>query len=176
MKTQVAAIAGASALAVAAFAAGDMTSGSSPSPAILGPGTTQLAEGQYVGPCSIVTPPDADPCQAAQLVLRYQVFGDLVNTAYFPKWKRANPGELARLKTIMAAPKCSTATNPQPQTLVTFYGAMLGDIVEAYACALGSEPIAFPTPNPPAVAGSTDKSPPTAPGPVTITPEPANSG
>jgi hypothetical protein len=134
---------------------------------LVGPGTTELQPGQYVGPCSIVIPPEPDPCQAAQLALRYQVFGNLVNTAYFWKWKAANPGEHSRLAAVMAQPKCSTPANPQPQTLTTFFGAMMGDVVEAYACALGVEPIAFPARNPPST-GQGDKVAPTAPGPIQV--------
>lgn len=173
MKVAIASIVGASALAIGAFTAGDLTSGSSSTTTVA---ATTLAEGQYVGPCSTVTPPEPDPCEATQLVIWYQLFGALVNTAYFAKWKTANPGELTRLGAVMAAPKCSTALSPQPQVFLTFYGAMLADAVEAYACALGKDPIAMPAPNPPPKAGSTDKTAPKPPGALQVTPSGSGTG
>lgn len=138
--------------------------------AIIGPGATSLAEGQYVGPCSIVTPPEPDPCEAAQHQIRYPFLGQLVNAKPFKSWVKGAPNDYARLTAYMQAPICSTATNPQPQPMTTFMGAAIGDAVEAIACARGVGPVVWPAPNPPPVPGSTDITPPGAPGPVTVTP------
>lgn len=172
MRRTAAVVAGASFLAAGALIAGGTIADVTPESDVtfVGPGTTELLPGQYVGPCSIVTPPEPDPCQAAQLVLRYQVLGNVVNTTYHPKWVAANPGEMQRLAALMAAPRCSTPTAPQPQTMRTFYGAMLGDVIEAYACALGTEPVTWPAANPPPLAGAKDKTAPSAPGPIVIGP------
>lgn len=134
----------------------------------VGPGTAELAPNQYVGPCSIVTVPDADPCQAAQLVLRYQFWGAMVNGSLWKQWVKGSPKDYQRLLTLLAAPKCSTATDPQPQIMVTKTGAALADAVEAYACALGTEPIVLPAPDPPPTG--TDKTAPSAPQDLQIVP------
>jgi hypothetical protein len=132
---------------------------------------TELVEpGEYIGPCSIVTPPEPDPCQAAQLVLRYQFFGHMVNADQYKIWRKGAPGDRARLDTLLATPKCSTASNPQPQIMVTKFGAALADVVEAYACALGTEPITLPVPNPPLDPTRSDKTSPTPPSDLTIPP------
>lgn len=128
-----------------------------------------IAENQYQGDCVVVTPPEPDPCEAAQASIRYGMFGHLVNAAPFKTWKKGSPGDYARLTSIMANPQCATPSNPQPQTMVTFFGAAIADAVEAYACARGTEPITWPASNPPVTSGS-DKKAPTAPGPVIITP------
>ena len=132
---------------------------------------TYDADTQYVGKCSIVTPPKSDPCDAAQGILRYAFFGNLVNANQFKTWKRQNPGEYARLTAKMNAPMCGSGTG-LPQDMLTFYGSFIANVIEAYACALGVEPITWPTPNPPRLPGATDKKPPTAPGPITVTPIP----
>ena len=54
--------------------------------------------------------------------------------------------------------------------MVTATGAAFYAAVQAYACALGTEPIAWPAPNPPRAAGATDKKAPTAPGPLQVQP------
>lgn len=130
---------------------------------------TTLAPGQYIGTCTTVTPPEPDPCEAAQGVIRYQFFGALVNATVFNNWKKSSPGDYQRLNTLMLAPKCSTPANPQPQIMVTFFGAALADAIEAYACARGYEPIAWPAPNPKPISTGDTKAP-TAPGPVIVTP------
>lgn len=132
----------------------------------VGPGTAELQPGQYVGPCSIVTPPEPDPCEAAQLVLRHSFWGEMVNAAYFKKWKQGSPGDYGRLLALMAAPICSTPAHPQPQTMRTPQGAALANVIEAYACALGAEPIAMPAANPKPTG--TDRTPPSAPGPLQV--------
>ena len=162
-------------VAIAAVGVIGATAGVVASPApdarFVGPDIAEtLAVGDYIGPCSIVTPPEPDPCQAAQLVLRYQLLGNIGNSAYHPKWVVANPGEVLRLATVMAEPRCSTVANPQPQTMRTFYGAALADAVEAYACALGTEAVTWPVPNAPPLAGAKDKTPPSAPGPILVGP------
>lgn len=129
-----------------------------------------LQEGQYIGPCSVVTPPDPDPCEAAQGMLRYAFLGELVNSIQFNKWKNGSPKDYARLNAIMSDPKCPKASDPQPQTMVTPFGAAIADAVQAYACALGTEPVTWPAPNPPLDPNRKDKKPPTAPGPIQVTP------
>lgn len=169
--TTAAALAAAATLAVTGgVIAGSTVIDVTPEPEVtfVGPGTTDLQPGQYVGPCSIVTPPASDPCDAAQLVLRYQFWGALVNAALFKQWVKGSPKDYQRLLTLLAAPKCSTATDPQPQIMVTRTGEALGNAVEAYACALGVEPIILPAPDP--APTGTDKTAPTAPGPVEIVP------
>lgn len=131
---------------------------------------TYDADTQYLGPCAVVTPPNADPCVAAQQTIRYVLFGAAVNADLFKKWKAANPGEYARLTAHMNAPACSQGAVGQPQDMLTQTGAMFYAAVQAYACALGTEPIAWPVPNPPRVAGAKDKTPPSAPGPITVQP------
>src|SRR5574343_1247759 len=133
--------AGAGLLAAGALVAGgSVLAPSNPAPAVVGPGTTELQEGQYAGPCSIVTPPEPDPCEAAQGTLRYSFWGNMVNAAYFKKWRQGSPGDYGRLLGLMAAPICSTPAHPQPQTMRTPQGAALAAAVQAYACALGAEP------------------------------------
>lgn len=143
----------------------------------------EIAENQYIGDCTTVTPPEPDPCEAAQNVIRYSFFGALVNASNFKTWKKGSPGDYGRLCSgpiqpdgsqtcvngLMAYPQCSTPTNPQPQTMRTFFGAAIADAVEAYACARGTEAINFPAPNPPPT-GTGDKTAPTAPGPLNVNP------
>jgi hypothetical protein len=183
--TRAAAAAGVGAVVIAAGAlvAGGTVADVTPEESItfVGPGTSELQPGQYVGPCSIVTPPAADPCDAAQLVLRYQFWGAMVNADWFKKWKKGAPGDWKRLCIPgaknpdppagdglipciggqMSAPVCSTFTNPQPQIMVTRFGEALSNEVEAYACALGTEPISLPVPDP--APTGTDKTAPSAP-------------
>lgn len=128
--------------------------------------TLALSEGQYLGPCSIVTPPEPDPCEAAQGTLRYHFWAGMVNADQFKKWKQSAPKDYLRLQTLMAAPMCSTPAHPQPQIMVTKMGAALAATVGAYACAKGTEPIVLPTPNP--IVTGTDKIPPSAPGAITV--------
>lgn len=134
--------------------------------------TTYDADTQYIGKCGLVTPPDPDRCDAVQGAIRYSMLGSLVNADQFKKWTQSAPNDYQRLTTLMAAPKCSIPSSPQPQIMVTFMGAALASAVQAYACALGTEPIVWPAPNPPRTAGSKDKTAPTAPGPITVTPIP----
>jgi hypothetical protein len=174
MKTRVAAVAGAGILAAGALVAGGTIADVTPEADVtfVGPGTSDLQLGQYVGPCSIVTPPDADPCEAAQLVLRYQFWGAMVNASWFKKWKAGSPGDWNRLKTLLAAPVCSTVTNPQPQIMVTRFGEALSNEIEAYACALGTEAISLPAADAAPTGG--DKTAPGAPGPIIVTPSAPN--
>lgn len=169
MKTA-AAIVGAGVLAAGALVAGGTVADLTPAEpeTFVGPGVAELAPGQYVGPCSIVTPPEPDPCEAAQLAIRYQFFAALVNAEPYKRWAKGAPGDVSRLAAQYAAPRCSTPANPQPQTMKTRLGEAIGNAVEAYACALGTEPIVLPAPDPPPTG--TDRSAPTAPGPITVAP------
>lgn len=125
---------------------------------------------QYQGICAVVTPPDPDPCDAVNGTLRYGALGALERSAYHPKWVAANPGEVARLSVIMAAPVCSVPSTPQPPLMLTQYGAGLAELMRAVACARHPEPIVWP-PLPPAPnPNRTDKTPPTAPGPLNVVP------
>lgn len=167
-----AATAGAIALAAGALVAGGTVVDVTPEESVtfVGPAVQEtLAEGQYVGPCSIVTPPEPDPCEAAQGQIRYAMLGELVNAIPYKNWRKGAPIDAARLDALMLNPQCPTASNPQPQTLRTFMGAAIGAALQAYACAKGTGPITWPAPNPPPVAGS-DTQAPTPPGPVTVTP------
>lgn len=132
---------------------------------------TYDADTQYLGKCAVVTPPNADPCDAVQGTLRYAFFNSLVNADQFIKWKKYAPLDYNRLTAHMNAPACSNGTG-LVQDMKTFMGAALFSVVQAYACALGVEPIAWPAPNPPRAAGATDKTAPSAPGPITVTPNP----
>jgi hypothetical protein len=128
---------------------------------------------QYLGPCQlVVTPPAPNQCQAAAgHVVAF--LGSLVNGNLFKAWKAANPGEYQRLSAHLANPMCSVAPVGQPQDMVTMTGAAFSAAVSIYACVEGSPPaLVWPAPNPPPVAGAKDKTPPTPPGPVTITPGP----
>ena len=129
-----------------------------------------IANTQYQGVCAVVTPPDPDPCDAVNGTLRYTVLGSLERNTYYPKWVAANPGEVARLAVVMATPVCSIPSTPQPQVMFTEYGAALAAIMQAVACARHPEPITWP-PLPPALSPTrSDKTPPSAPGPLTVTP------
>jgi hypothetical protein len=128
---------------------------------------TYDADTQYVGKCGIVTPPTADSCDAAQGVIRYAFFGKVVNASQFKVWKNQNPGEYARLTAHMNTPFCGSGASPD---MNTFYGGFLADAVEAYACARGIEAIVWPTPNPPLDPKRADKTPPTPPTGLTVTP------
>lgn len=125
---------------------------------------------QYLGPCAVVSPPTADPCQAAQGMLSHSFWGNMVNAKPFKNWRRDSPGDYQRLLGWLAAPRCSNAPTGLAMNMVTFYGAALVNTVWAYACALGTEPIALPAPNPAPAPGATDKTPPSAPGPITVVP------
>ena len=129
-----------------------------------------VAEGQYQSVCSVVTPPEPDPCDAVAGTLSFIVLGAIERGPYQAKWVAANPGEVSRLAAVMAAPQCSTFTNPQPQTMLTHYGAALAGIMQAVACARHPEPITWP-PLPTALdPNRADKAPPSAPGPIQIGP------
>jgi hypothetical protein len=137
---------------------------------LLGTAPVGLAEGQYQGVCAVVTPPEPDPCDAVNGTLRYGALYAFESAAYHPKWVAANPGEVQRLAAIMATPACSTPSNPQPTVMRTQYGQGLALVMSAIACARHPEAIAWP-PLPPAPnPARTDKTPPTAPGPITVTP------
>ena len=166
-------------LGVAGFAVGIISSRSTPSEQPRGLAaelnvttvtTTYDADTQYVGKCGLVTPPDPDHCDAVQGTLRYSFFMSLVNSIQFNKWKQKSPKDYQRLSGLMAAPECSVPSNPQPQIMVTPLGAALASAVQAYACALGEEPVTWPAANPPLDPNRSDKKPPTAPGPIQVTP------
>jgi len=147
---------------------------------------TYDSDTQYLGKCAVVTPPGSDPCDAAQGTLKYSFWGSTVNASTFQNWKKANPGEWARmcsgpiaadksqtcLTGHMATPMCSVGPVGQPQDMITKYGAALYAETSAYACALGVGPINLPAPNAPPLAGAKDKTPPTAPGPITAQTQP----
>jgi hypothetical protein len=127
---------------------------------------------QVAGPCAITTPPSVDPCLAAQGTLRYSFWSSLVNATIFNTWRSQNPGEWTRLQAHMAAPACSSGGVGQIQDMKTALGAALYSEVQAYNCALGTEPITLPAPNPPRLPGAKDKTPPSAPGPITAQTQP----
>lgn len=132
--------------------------------------TTYDADTQYVGECGIVTPPDPDACDAVRGTIRYSMFQSLVNAIQFNKWKQKSPKDYERLSILMSAPKCSVPSNPQPQIMVTPLGAALASAVQAYACAHGMDAITWPAPYPALDPNRADKTPPTAPGPLQVTP------
>ena len=129
-----------------------------------------LQPGESQGPCSVFVPPSVDPCVAAQLTLRDVVLGAFVNASQFKTWRNQNPGEWSRLNAHMAAPACSMAPVGLPQDMLTFYGAALYGITQAYACARGVGPLTWPPANPPLDPKRADKTPPSAPGPITVGP------
>lgn len=130
--------------------------------------TTYDADTQYLGVCGdVVTPPTAGTCETIQGILRYQFFGRLVNANQFKVWKSQNPGELSRITAHMQAPLCGSGANPD---MKTYYGQFIADVVEAYACAKGTAPIAWPTPFPALDPKRADKTPPTPPTGLTVTP------
>lgn len=129
-----------------------------------------VAPGQYQGVCAVVTPPEPDPCDSVNGTLRFAALGAFERSVYHAKWVASSPGDVGRLSAIMASPACSTPSNPQPQIMRTQYGAALAAVMQAIACARHPEPITWPPLPPPPTAGSTDKTAPTAPGPLTVTP------
>jgi len=153
---------------------------------------TYDADTQYLGKCSVVTPPKADPCDAAAGMIRYSFWDSLVNATLYKNWAKANPGELARMCVMgsitdpanptgpplkvcvsghMATPLCGNGTG-LVQDMKTQFGAALFAAVQTYACALGNGPMAIPTASPPPLAGASDKTPPSAPGPITAQTQP----
>lgn len=131
-----------------------------------------IADNQYQGTCVVVTPPEPDPCDAAQGQIKYSMLGHLVNAIPYKNWRKGAPQDAARIDAVLANPQCPTANNPQPQTLTTFMGAAIADAVKAYACARGTGPITWPAPNPPPDSTNSDKKAPTPPGPLTVKPSP----
>lgn len=125
---------------------------------------------QYLGRCAVVTPPAPDPCDAANGTLRYAALYEVQLVPYYAKWTAANPGEVQRLAGLMAAPQCSDAPTGTPSVMLTHYGMLLQRITEAIACAKHPEPIVWPEIPPPPDPNRTDKTPPTAPGPITVGP------
>lgn len=124
--------------------------------------------GYVDGPCGGSIAPEPDPCLAAQGVVRYTFVSHIVNAQTFKNWKRDNPGELARLTTFMAAPTCPTPKNPAAPLMKTMLGAALVNVIQVYACVLGVDPVVLPAPNPPPTGK--DKTSPSMPGAVTVTP------
>jgi hypothetical protein len=131
---------------------------------------TYDADTQYVGKCGIVTPPTPDKCDSVIGEIQHSFFGNLVNAPLFKSWKVANPGEYSRLTAHMQAPQCSVAPTGNVNDMISFTGAALVNVVEAYACAGGVGPIAWPLKNPNLDPNRKDKIPPTTPGPLTVTP------
>lgn len=167
-------------LAAGSIAASEALEDSSSSSVAAIPGTiapagtypygTTLAEGWVQGRCAAFLPPEVDPCDAVDGTLRHSALGAFRRGAYHAKWEKANPGEVSRLASIMAAPVCSTPSSPQPAVMLTRYGEGLAHVVRAIACARHNEPVTWPPLDPPLDPNRTDKTPPTAPGPVTVIP------
>jgi len=135
---------------------------------------TYDADTQYVGRCHIVTPPTSDYCEAAEGTIRYPFFAQLVNASNFKSWKKSSPGDYARLTAHMNAPRCPTPVG-NVQDMKTPLGAAFYNVVEAYACAASAnggtiEPLTWPAPATTLDPNRTDKTPPTAPGPLTVAP------
>lgn len=130
----------------------------------------ELTADQYQGKCSVVTPPQPDPCDAAALTISGSFMYSMVNAQLYKNWAKANPGEVQRLAAIMAAPVCSTPATPVDPTMVTPFGNALAAAFMAYACALGTEPLVWPAPNPPLDPKRSDKTPPSAPTGLQLTP------
>lgn len=129
-----------------------------------------LTADQVQGPCAVITPPQPDPCEAASGILAGPFLYDIVNAQLYKNWVAANPGEVQRLAAIMAAPVCSTPATPVDPTMRTYFGSALAMAFMAYACAYGSEPLVWPAPNPPLDPKRSDKTPPSAPSGLTVTP------
>lgn len=149
------------------------------------PMNAALAPGQVQGPCGAYTPPAVDNCTAGQGYLGHAFWDSLTSASIYQNWKKSNPGEAARLCTgpinqttnvqtctsgLMSSPTCPTSGTGQAQTMVTNFGAALANIPIAFACAYGFGPMVLPPPVAPPTKGAADKTPPTAPGPITINP------
>lgn len=131
---------------------------------------TYDADSQYVGACGLVTPPAPDACDAVNGTLRYSALYAFETAANYRAWVKANPGEVSRLASIMAAPRCSSAPTGLPVVMRTGYGQGLALVMSAVACAKHPEPITWPQLPPAPDPNRTDKQPPSPPGPITATP------
>lgn len=143
---------------------------------IIGPDTvtTVVPEGSFVGQCAVVTPPVGDPCEVVGQMLQYSLLMEVGATAYHKKWMQDNPGEVARLNAHLANPQCILGNQGPVQDMKTHWGAALYLVTQAIAC-LPKDPRnprpALEIPIPPALDPKRkDKTPPTAPGPITVTP------
>lgn len=156
------------------------TDGSTVGPATV---TITVPVGSLMGQCAVVTPPQTDPCQEASMILQYVVLNELGKGVYHPKWVKDNPGENARLNAHLASPLCNGGPGAGlPQDMKTHYGAALFAITQAIACLPQGppnqqgqpiqvrEPLKMGVPDPPLDPGRSDKTPPTAPGPIHVTP------
>jgi hypothetical protein len=115
-----------------------------------------------------VVAPEPDPCAAAQGAIADVMLRNLINAKTVSNWRRDNPGEWTRLTTFMQTPNCPTPANSAQPSMRTRLGGALVNAIQAYACARGTGPLVFPAPDP-APTGP-DKTPPSQPGPVTVTP------
>lgn len=138
---------------------------------------TYDADTQYLGRCAVVTPPTPDPCDSTRGTLEFTFWAKVVNASQFKSWRKQNPGEYARLNAHMANPVCPSGGVGPTQDMLTYYGGYLYDVVIAYACVAGAgggtiAPLVWPQANAALDPNRTDKTPPTAPGPITVTPNP----
>jgi hypothetical protein len=131
---------------------------------------TSSAENPPLVSCDVagVVAPEPDPCAAAQGAIADVMLRNLINAKTVSNWRRDNPGEWTRLTGFMLAPNCPTPANLAQPSMRTRLGSALVNAIQAYACARGTGPLVFPDPDP-APTGS-DKTPPTQPGPVTVSP------
>lgn len=158
------------------------TDGSTVGPATV---TVTVPIDSFLGQCAVVNPLVAgDPCETAAQIIQYVVLDELGKGAYHAKWVKDNPGENARLLAHLANPKCATGTVGLVQDMKTHYGAALFALTQAWACLPMGPPKADGTgaihprelplkmgvPDPPLDPKRGDKTPPTAPGPITVSP------
>lgn len=101
---------------------------------------------------------DTGLCGAQNAIKAF--FHNAQGAGQFCKWKAANPGEWSRVKNMMNNPQ----TNP-PDGVVTWFGASLRDLTQAYAWAQGSAYII-----PPNTAANICKTPLAPPTNLRVTP------
>ena len=184
MKSVLAAALAGSALTALGFAVGIFgsigTDGST-----VGPTTVEITVpvDSFLGQCGVVTPPNGDPCEVSSQILQYFVLDELGKAAYHAKWVKDNPGENARLNAHLANPQCGSGATGLVQDMRTHYGAALFAITQAIACLPQGPPnqqgqpihprqlpLKMGVPDPPLDPNRSDKTPPSPPGPITISP------
>ena len=153
---------------------------------IIGPDsrTITIPEGSFLGQCTVVTPPISDPCEQAAQLVQYVALNELGKGVYHAKWVKDNPGENARLLAHLANPQCGKGVG-LVQDMKTHYGAALFALTQVWACLPQGPPrfngdptpihprelpLRMGVPDPPLDPKRTDKTPPTAPGPITVQP------
>lgn len=135
-----------------------------PGPAAV-PAIQDLQPGQYLGPCSVVTPPTPDPCDAVATGLAPGMWSGFINATTTKNWIKGSPKDWARLQAFAAAPSTSAPA------MSTFLGQWAVYILQMRAYVPGGlVGGTFPAPNPPLDPNRADKTPPSAPSNLQIVP------